>query len=144
MEQTHQPVLNRVGQGSRDQQLGLIALGHQGNERLQGAVLPLGKGGLNATARVVDHRHPSGVLLIQPLGGFGEIQLDHLARAAPHQEQGADLGATLQQLRHEAIQLLVGIGQTSEIPLAKDRCAKAGLRKNHHPGGALDQVGAGA
>jgi hypothetical protein len=79
-----------------------------------------------------------------PLGRLGQIQLDHLAGAAAYQKQGADLGAALQQLGHQPVELLVGIGQAGQIPLPQDRGAEAGLGEDHHAGGALDQVGAGA
>jgi hypothetical protein len=52
--------------------------------------------------------------------------------------------APLQKLGHQAIELLVGIGQARQIALAEDRSAEARLGEDHHPGGALDQVGAGA
>ena len=84
------------------------------------------------------------MLLIQPLGGLCQVELDHLTGATPHQEQGADLRSALQELRDESIQLLIGIGQTRQVPLAKDGGAEAGFGKNHHPSCALDQMGAGA
>ena len=84
------------------------------------------------------------MLAVEPFSRLGQIELDHLTRATAHQEQGADLRAPLQQLRHQAIELLVGIGKARQIALAEDRGAEARLREDHHAGGALDQVGAGA
>ena len=144
MEQADQPIFHRISQGARDQQLLLITGWHQRNEGLQGTVFPLGEGGFDATAAVVEHHHAAGMLLVEALGRFRQIELDHLARAAAHQEQGADLRAALQQLRHQSIELLIGIGQAGQIPFAEDRGAEARLGKDHHAGGALDQVRTGA
>jgi len=78
------------------------------------------------------------------VSGLGQIELDHFTRAAAHQKQGADLGTPLQQLGHQPVELLIGIGQAGQIALPQDRRAESGFSEDHHPGSALDQVGAGA
>ena len=83
-------------------------------------------------------------LAVEPLRCLGQIQLDHLARAGTHQKEGADFRTAGQQLLHEPIELLIGIGQTRQIPLAQDRCPEAGFRKDHDARRALHQVGTGA
>ena len=143
-EQGHEAVFNAIGQGAHDQQLLLIAGGHQGEQGHQGLVLPLGEGGFDAAAGVIEHPHPAAVAVGEPLGRLGQIELDHLAGAGTHQKQSADLGAPLQQIGHQAIEFLIGISQTGQVPLPQDRRAEAGFGKDHHAGGALDQVGAGA
>ena len=143
-KQLHQPVLHRIGQGADDQQLINLAGWHQGNHRQQGLVFSLGEGGFDAAAAVVQHHHPAGQLGVEPLGGLGQIQLDHLAGATTHQEQGADLGAPLQQILHQPVELIIGIGQAGQIPLPQNRSTETGFGKDHHAGGALNQVGASA
>jgi hypothetical protein len=80
----------------------------------------------------------------EPLGGLGQIELDHLTGAGAHQKQGADLGAPLQQITHKTVEFLIGIGQAGQVALAQNRGAETGFGENHHAGGALDQMGAGA
>ena len=143
-EQLHQPVFDRIGQGAHDQQLLHSAAGHQRHHRQQGLVFPLGEGGFDATAAVVEHLHPAGQLGVEALGGLGQIELDHLAGATAHQKQGADLRAPHQQIAHQPVELLIGISQAGQVALPEDRGAEAGLGKDHHAGGALDQVGTGA
>ena len=104
----------------------------------------MGEGGLDPTAAVIHHLNAAAVLLVEPLGSLAQIQLDHFARARPHQEKGADFGPALQQISDNAIELFIGIGEPRQISFAKDGGAKAWFGKNHHAGGALDQVGAGA
>ena len=83
-------------------------------------------------------------LAAEPLRCLGQIQLDHLTGAGTHQKQGTDFRPAGEQLGHKAIELLIGIGQTRQIPLTQDRGAKAGFRKDHHARSALHQVGTGA
>ena len=143
-EQGDEAILHRIRQRAGDQQLRLVAARHQRQQGLQGLVFPLGEGGLDAAARVIEHPHATAELLAQPLGRPGEIKLDHLTGAGAHQKQGADLGAPLQQVAHQPVELVVGVGEAGQIALAQDRRAEARFGEDHHPGGALDQVGAGA
>ena len=143
-KQIDQPIFHRIGQGAGNQQLGFIARGHEGRHGHQGLVFPLGEGGFNPTAAVIQHRYLAQKLAVEPLRCLGQIQLDHLTRAGTHQKEGADFRPAGEQLLHEPIELLIGIGQTRQIPLAQDRCTEAGFRKDHHARSALHQVGAGA
>ena len=43
-----------------------------------------------------------------------------------------------------AVELLVGVGEAGEVALVDDRGGEARLGEDHHAGGRLDQVGAGA
>ena len=134
-EQGDEAVFHRIGQGADDQQLALVAAGHQRQQRQQGVVFPLGEGGFDAAAGVVQNPHPAVELAGEPFGRPREIELDHLTGTGAHQKQGADLGAPVEQIAHQAIELFVGIGQTGQIPFAQNRRAETGLGENHHPGG---------
>ena len=50
----------------------------------------------------------------------------------------------MQQFLADAIEFVVGIREPSQISLAENGRAETGFSKNHHPSGALDQMGAGA
>ena len=144
LKQGEEALFHAISQRAHQQQLGCWAFRHQRNQGGERLVFPLGEGGFDATAAVVHHLHAAAMLLIEALSGFAQVQLDHFAGARPHQKQGADFGPALQQVSHHPIELLVGIREASEIPFAKDRGAKARFGKDHHAGGALDQVRAGA
>ncbi len=80
----------------------------------------------------------------EPFGGAVQVQLDHLGRAGPDQEQLPDIGAASQQAGHFTVQLGVGIGQTGQILFFQNRGAEPGFGKDHHAGGGLQQMRAGA
>ena len=144
LKQQPKTVFDRIGQGANNQQLIFVAARHQRQHRHQGVVFPLGEGGFDATAGIIQHPHPARQLGTKPFGGPLQIELDHLAGAGAHQKKGADLGAALQQLPHQPVQFFVGIGQAGQILFPQDRRAEAGFGKDHHPRRALDQVGTGA
>ena len=81
--------------------------------------------------------------LIQPFCCSGEIELDHFAGTGPHQKQGADFGPALQQFAGDPIQFVLCVCKTGQIAFVENRRAETGLSKNHHAGGALNQMGAG-
>ena len=83
-------------------------------------------------------------LVVEALSSLGQIQLDHLTGARAHKKESADFRAAAQQIGHHTIEFLVGIRHPGQIPFPEDRCAKAGFGKDHHPGSALNQMGAGA
>ena len=84
------------------------------------------------------------MLVIEPFRRLGQVELDHLTGAGADQKQGANFRASLEQIPHQAIEFLVGIGQAGQVPFPQDRRAEAGFGKNHHPRSRLDQVGASA
>ena len=48
------------------------------------------------------------------------------------------------QLRHDAVEFVVGVGQAGEVALVDDGGREARLGEDHHAGGGLDQMRAGA
>ena len=82
--------------------------------------------------------------LRQAGGGARQIELDHLGRARADQEQQLDIGPPREQLGDDPVQLLVGVGEPGEIALFHDRGRKARFGEDHHAGGRLDQMRAGA
>ena len=73
-----------------------------------------------------------------------QIKLDHFGRARANKDQHFDIGAAVQQTIHHPVKLVVNIGKAREIALIDDRGGKARLGKNHHTGGRLDEMRAGA
>ena len=139
-------VFDHVGQGAHHHQggCGVGAGGQAGDHGRKTGVFALGEGGFDATARVVEHAHLGVVDLVLPFGRTRQVELDDFRGARTHQEQQADVGAARQQLADHAVELFVHIGQARQIAFVDDGGAKAGLGKNHHARGRLDQVGTGA
>ena len=104
----------------------------------------MGEGGFNAATRVIEHPDRRRVLGRQSRGCTRQIQFDHLGRAGAHQKKQFDLGATRQQLGHNAVEFDIGVGQAGQVPFVNDGCGKTGFCKNHDAGGRLNQMGAGA
>ena len=138
-----QAILHGVGEGAHQQQLPFSAAGQQRHQCRQRSILPLGEGGFDAAAGVVHHSHTALQFVVKPLCRPGQVQLDHLTGAGSHQKQGADLWSPLQQFPGHTVQFLMGVRQARQIPLAENGGAKTGFGKDHHAGGALDQVCAG-
>jgi hypothetical protein len=82
--------------------------------------------------------------LRQTLGRAGEVELDDLRRAGADEEQLPDVGAALRQALDLAVKLLMGVGHAGKVALFEDRGAEARLGEDHHAGGGLQQVRAGA
>ena len=114
------------------------------HHRREAGVLALGEGGLDAAARIVQHPHVRRVPRAQPLGGAGEVELDHLRRAGADQEQLADVGAPRQQPRDLAVDLLLRVGEPGEVLLLHDRRAESRLGEDHHARRRLQKMRAGA
>ena len=55
-----------------------------------------------------------------------------------------EVGAPLQELRDDAIELLVRVGKARKIAFLHDRRGEARLGKDHHAGGTLYKMCAGA
>ena len=143
-EKTQELVLDHVGQRADEKKLLLVGLGQGRHHRRETGVLALGEGGLDAGARVAHHSHMRGVTDGQALGGAGEVEFDDLRRAGPDEEELADVGAALQQSADLAVDLVLGVGETGEVLLLHDRGAEARLGEDHHAGGRLQQMRAGA
>ena len=114
------------------------------HERGEAGVLALGEGGLDAAAGIIEDPHLRRKLRREPLRGARQVELDDLGGAGADQEQQADIAAPLQQPRDHAIQFGIGIGHAGEVTLFDDRGGEARLGEDHHAGGRLDQVRAGA
>ena len=80
----------------------------------------------------------------QPQRGAGQVELDDLGRTGADEKQQTNVGPPRNQLRHDAVEFVVGIGQSGEILLFHDRGGKSRLGEDHHAGGGLDEMRAGA
>jgi len=85
-----------------------------------------------------------GVLGAKPLGGLRQIQLDDLGGAGAHEEELADVRPARKQAVDLPVDLGLGIGHAGEVGLLEDRGAEARLGEDHHAGGRLQQMRAGA
>jgi hypothetical protein len=80
----------------------------------------------------------------EPLRRARQVELDDLGGAGAHEEEEPDVGAPLQQPADDAVEFLVRVGEAGEVALFHDRGGEARLGEDHHAGGGLDQVRAGA
>ena len=76
--------------------------------------------------------------------GALQVELDHLGRAGPDEEQHLDVGAALQQAVHHTVEFVVDFGKAGQIALVDDCGGESGLGEDHHAGGGLDEMSAGA
>jgi len=139
-QQPGELVLDHVGQCANHHQRSLIRRRQARHQGRQARVLALGEGGFYTAARIVKHAHLRPEALTQARCGARQVELDHLGRARPHQEQAADVAAALQQAGHDPVEFVLSVSQTSQITLVDDGRGKAGLGEDHHPGRRLDQV----
>ncbi len=142
-KQARELVLDDLWQATDDQELTLLRGGHQRHHRLECTVLALRERRLDAGARVVDHADAGQQARVKPLGGLGEIELDHFGRARADQEECTDVRSPLEQRHADAVEFSVGIGQASEVSVGQDRRAEAGLGEDHHASRALQQMRTG-
>ena len=103
----------------------------------------MGEGRLDTTSGVVPDPHPRLEGTRQPRGRAAEVEFDHFGRARADEKQKLDLRAAGEQLRHDAVELLVRVRKTRQVTLINDRRAKPGLGKDHHAGRRLNQVRTG-
>jgi hypothetical protein len=82
--------------------------------------------------------------LRQTLGRAGEVELDDLGRAGADEEQLLDVGAAAEEAFDLAVELFMGVGHAGQIALFEDRGAEARLGEDHHAGGRLQEMRAGA
>ncbi len=75
-------------------------------------------------------------------GSARQVELDHLRRTRPDEEQQLDLGPAGEQAVDDAVELLVGVGKPGEVALLDDRGGEARLGEDHDAGRRLQQMGA--
>ncbi len=146
-EEPAELVLDHVGERSGDKQGRSCARGlvrHLRDEGGKRCVLALGEGRLDAAAGIVEHPDARGEGAVEAAGGALQVELDDLGGAGAHEEEGADVGAALQQAGDDAVEFLVGVGEAGEVALLHDGGGEARLGEDHHAGRRLQQVGAGA
>ena len=143
-QQRQRLIFDHIGQRADDQQLARGGFAQRRDHGGKAGVLTLGEGRLDSRAGIVQHPDMRGVFGRQPFGGLVQIQLDHFGGAGADQKQLADVGAARQQARNLAVNLGLGVDQAGKVFLFKNRGAKAGFGKDHHPGGRLQQMRAGA
>jgi len=81
-----------------------------------------------------------GVNLRQAFRRARQINLDHLGRAGPNEEQLPDVGAAVEQTRDLSIKLFMRVRHPGQIGFFENRCPESGLCKDHNPGCGLQQV----
>ncbi len=146
-EEARELVLDDIGECADDEQRrgGVACGGGQGrDERGEAGILALRERRLDAAARIAQHTHARCASLRLALRGTGEVDLDDLRRAGADQKEKLDVGATRQQLVDDAVELVVDVGEPGEIALVENGGGEARLREDHHAGGGLHEMRAGA
>ena len=139
-------VLDDVGQRADDQErLRRVGGGggHRRHQRGEARVLALGEGRLDAAARIVEDAGARRMLGFEAAGGARQVELDHLRRARPDEEQQFDLGPPREQPVDDSVEFLVGVGKAGEVALLDDRGGETRLGEDHDARGGLQQMGAG-
>ena len=143
-EQPGELVFHDIGQGTDDQQFGGVGRWHDRDQRRQASILALREGRFDPAARVIQHPHIGPTFSIQPHRRSRQVQLDDLGRARADQEQQLDIRSPLQQPGDYGIQFVIRIRKSREVALVDDRGGEPRFGEDHHAGGGLDQVRAGA
>ena len=115
-----------------------------GDDGLQAGVFALRERRLDARTGVVEDAHLADVLAAEALRGLAQVELDDFTRTGAHEEERRDVGASLEQLPHHAIELFIAVGHSREVAVAEDGGGEARFGEDHHAGGALQQMRAGA
>ena len=76
--------------------------------------------------------------------GALQVELDHLGRTGPDEEQHLDVGAALEQAVHNTVEFGINLGKSGQIALVDDGGGESGLGEDHYACGGLDEMGAGA
>ncbi len=137
-------VFHDVRQRADDEEIRVGGFLQPRDHRGQAGIFALCEGRLDARAGVVVDPDRAAVAGVQTFGGAREVQLDDLGRAGADEEELANVGAAGEKAFDFAFKFLVRIGQTGEVLLFENRCAESRLGENHHSGGGLQEVGAGA
>ncbi len=139
-------IFHRIGQNADDHERisARRRFRQRGHQSCKAGILALREGGLDARAGIIQHAHGRMKLLREAARGAGQIELDHLRRAGAHQEQQLDIRAALQKPHHHAVEFLIRIRQPCEIAIVDDRGRKARFGEDHHAGGGLHEMRAGA
>ena len=125
--------------------VGLRRARHLGDEGGEAGILALREGGLDAAAGVAQHPH---------VGAEGCCERRCAARdrsslitsegQEPTRNSSRMSGRRSMRRRDHPVELLVRVGEAGEVALVDDRGGEARLGEDHHAGGRLDEVGAGA
>ena len=143
-EQAGELVFHHIRQRADDQQFAGIGCRQHRHQRGQAGILALRECRFDPAAGVVQHPNIRSELPAQPHRRPRKVQLDDLRRAGADQEQQLDIGPPLQQLRHDGVQFVVRVGQPGKVAFIDDRGGEARFGEDHHAGGGLDQMRAGA
>jgi hypothetical protein len=143
-QERHRLILHHVGQRTDEQKLPRLGGRKDRNHGGEAGVLALGEGRLDAGAGIVQDPHMGRVDLRQTLRRAGEVELDDLRRAGADEEQLLDVGTAAEELFYLAVEFFMGVGHAGQIALLEDRGAEAGLGEDHHAGGGLQEMRAGA
>ena len=143
-DQPDELVLHDVRKRPDDDQRRRVGRRQDRHHRGEAGVFAFRERGLDARAGIVQHPNPRRIPLGQTLGRAGEVELDDLRRARSDQEQLAHVRPALEHPGHLAVELVVGIGEPREVLFLQDRRPEPRLAEDHHPGGRLQEVRAGA
>ena len=118
---------------------------HRRHQRGEAGVLALREGGLDAAARIVEHAHArreaSATAAAAARDRSSLITSDG---QEPTRNSSLMSGRRSSSRVDDAVEFLVGVGEAGEVALVDDRGGEARLGEDHHAGGRLDQVRAGA
>jgi hypothetical protein len=112
-------------------------------ERGEAGVLALREGRLDAAAGIVQDRARAAKSR-DSRAARDEVELDHLGRAGADEEQQLDVGPALEQPVTTRSSSALASASPGEIALVDDRGGEARLGEDHHAGGRLDEMRAGA
>ena len=99
---------------------------------------------LDSAARIIEDANCGREFLRQPQRGARQIELDHLGGTGADQEQQPDVRPPRDQLSHDTVQFVVGVGEPGKVLLFHDCSCESRLSEDHHASGGLNQMRAGA
>jgi hypothetical protein len=84
------------------------------------------------------------MLAIETAGRARQVELDDFRRAGAHQNQKLDFGAAGEKPGHHLVEFVIHVGHAGKIAFVDDGGGESGLGEDHHAGGRLHQMSAGA
>ena len=147
IEEAGELVFHDVGERADDEQRSLRVcrlLRQTRGERGEAHVLALSEGGFDPASRIAQDADAGAVSAREPGRRSAQIDLDDFRGAGADEEQQLDVRTPLEQPRDDAVDLVVDVGHAREIALLQDGRGEARLGENHHAGGGLNEMGAGA